>query len=133
MFFSFPNRPDPHWGAHPALYIKINGEYYPGDNSPGHECDHLTPPRPGVTNVWSHTSTSLCVYGVHTNNFASALHTFMGYFAHTALSLGLLSSGDNSVCKYLRETNPHNFHLRSAHVSKNVSTRYEVTADQSLE
>jgi hypothetical protein len=29
------------WGAHPALYIKGNGDYYPGDNSSGHEYPHL--------------------------------------------------------------------------------------------
>ena len=81
MLFSLPNPPDRHWGAHPALYIKSNGDCYPVDNSPGHECDHLPPPRPEVQNVWSHTSTSLCIYGVCTNNFASALHMFMGYFS----------------------------------------------------
>lgn len=35
-------------------------------------------------NVWSDTPTPLCIYGVQTNNFSSALHTFMGDFAQTA-------------------------------------------------
>jgi hypothetical protein len=82
-FFSSPKRADRLWNRPRALYLKGNGDCFPGGNSAGRECDHLPAPLPrvDVMNEWSHMSTLLCLYCVHTNNFDSALHMFVGDLA----------------------------------------------------